>query len=235
MLLSCAEVTVKKARNFVVLCLFTYPAGIVIALVFLLLWTVRILKVKGWVRNFPHFHKRVVLICNHEYKGEQFLCTALFFIRYIFWPFAGPFTIADEGNYKKWYYFFISPRLVFINREKVNGDSKGLVQAKRILKQGGSTIWFPEGGRTSKGRHFRKSKLRGKMIRVPWKGGFVSLVTEPGATLVVAWFDYRHFWDMSFVVAPPRVYTPGTPRDEIIERSQELMLELADEATSTQT
>ena len=220
----------KKFTNVIVFFLFTYPAGMLIGMAFWLSWLVGIFEIKGWWKNFPHWRTRVVVVSNHQYKGEQFLLTGLFFSQYLFRPLKyGPWTVADAKNYyNNWLYWFLRPRLIPVDRTAKNGNQKSLTAAKNVLKSDGNLIIFPEGGRTSKGEIFLISR-KGKRIRIPLKEGFISLVTEPGATLLPVWFEYNQWYDMKLTVGKPIMFTSGTPRNEVMERTEKILLKLADQ------
>ncbi|OHA88795.1 MAG: hypothetical protein A3C70_01370 [Candidatus Zambryskibacteria bacterium RIFCSPHIGHO2_02_FULL_43_14] len=220
----------KKFTNVIILFLFTYPVGVLIGVIFWLLWLVGALEIKGWWKNFPRWQTRVVLISNHPYKGEQFLLAGLFFFQYLFQPLKhSPWIVADAKNYyNKWFCWFLRPRLIPVDRSGKNGDLKSLITAKNILRSDGNLIIFPEGGRTSKGKAFLTSK-KGKRIRVPLKEGFVSLVTEPGVILLPVWFECNRWHDMRLIIGEPIMFTSGTPRNEVVERTERILLELADQ------
>ena len=216
----------KKLKNVTVFLLFTYSAGVLIGITFWFLRLIGVLKVKGW-QNFPHWRKKVVVISNHPSLVEPVLLVGLFFHQYVFRPFKyGPWTLADKKNYYD-KYPLLQPRLIPIDRTRKNGDVKGLSTAKHIIRSGGSTIWFPEGGRTCKGKIFLMSR-KGKRIRIPLKEGFVSLVTEPGAILSPIWFEYNRWYDMHLTIGELSVFTSSTPRDEVVTRTEQVLLELAD-------
>lgn len=217
----------KKFTNFVVFSLFTYPVGVLIGLVFWLLRFFGVLEVKGW-QNFPHWRSRVIVTSNHPSLVEPILLVGLFFHQYIFRPFKyGPWTLADKKNYYD-KYPLLQPRLIPVDRRERKGDSKSLLTAKHILKAGGNLIMFPEGGRTAKGHSFLMSK-GGKQIRTPLKKGFVSLATEPGAVLLPVWFEYNRWYNMRLTIGEPTVFTDGTPRNEVVERTEDILLNLADQ------
>lgn len=216
----------EKLTNFIVFFLFTYPAGVLIGIAFWLLRLFGVLKVKGW-RNFPHWHKRVIVISNHPSLVEPILLVGLFFHQYLFRPLIyGPWTFADKKNYYN-KYPLLRPRLIPVNRTGKNGNLESLLVAKQILKSGGIIIMFPEGGRTFKGTSFLTS-ARGKKIR-PLKEGFAYLALETSAVLLPLWFQGNFWSGMSLTIGEPTAFTSGTPRDEVLERTEKVLLDLADQ------
>lgn len=212
-------------QNSIVFVLFTYPVGVLIGIVFWTLRLVGILHVRGW-DNLPRQKGKVIIVSNHPYRGEQVLLTGLFFHQYVFHPWKyGPWSLADRRNYYD-RYPLLRPRLIPVDRER-NGDPDALKLAKAVLGRGANIILFPEGGRTSKGTTFLESRY-GACIR-PLKAGFAVLAAEPGATLVPVWFDYSSWYDQVLVIGEPQCFE-GMDRKKIVERTQRILLELADKA-----
>lgn len=217
----------KKIVNVVVFLLFTYPAGLLIGVVLDRLWCTGLLELRGW-ENFPRQKGKILVVSNHPYKGEQFLLTGLFFGQYLLHPFKyGPYTVADAKNYydSLLYRWLLRPRLIPVDRTKDKGDPRSLLVAKRVLESGANIITFPEGGRTSKGTNHLVSR-GGKVIR-PLKGGFAVLATGKGVATVPVWFEFRGWNSMRLAIGKP-VCFEGTPREEIIHKTEVMLLELAD-------
>jgi 1-acyl-sn-glycerol-3-phosphate acyltransferase len=215
----------KKIMNAVVFFLFTYPVGIVIGLVFWFFWLTRVMEIRGW-ENFPKQRGKVLVVSNHPYKGEQVLLTGLFFRWYLFRPWKyGPWSLADRKNYYD-KYPLLRPRLIPVDRTR-NGDPEALNLAKSVLSTGANIILFPEGGRTSKGQSFLTSRF-GARIR-PLKGGFAILAAERGTVLVPVWFEHYHWYDIILVIGESICFS-GITRREIVERTEKILLELADKA-----
>ena len=216
----------KRIANDVVFLLFTYPAGLLIGVVFEGLCACGLLEVKG-SENFPRQKGRILVVSNHPYKGEQFLLTALFFVQYLLHPFKyGPYTMADLRNYyNSWLWWFLRPRLIPVDRTKRDGDPQSLWVARRIIESGANIITFPEGGRTGKGPA-RLVSRRGKEIR-PLKGGFSFLATGAGVVTVLVWVEFSSWRSMKLTIGEP-VKFEGMAREEVVQRTQEMLLELAD-------
>ena len=244
----------KKIANVVVLILCTYPVGIVIGAVLIFLWLVRALKIKGWVRNFPHFRRRVVVVCNHPYKGEQFLLIGLFLFQYILWPWNGPYTLADVVNYHSnpsvlWLFkkqtrivanlknfgrslvsWLGRPRLIAVYRTDKKKGAEGAAASVEVLEHGGSIIMFPQGTRNAKvlPELLLKSPMKGKIMG-PFKTGYARLIGRtPGTATVPVWFEFNSWHDIRITIGQPIIFMPRTSPEDITRRMQEILQELAD-------
>ncbi|HEY5037928.1 MAG TPA: lysophospholipid acyltransferase family protein [bacterium] len=214
----------ERIRSVVVFFLFTYPVGLVIGIGFWLLRLVGVLKVKGW-GNFPHWRQRVLVVSNHPSLVEPILLTGLFFHQYVLRPFKyGPWTLADRRNYYDRYPILRS-KLIPVDRTRA-GDPGSLVAAKQVLESGGNLIVFPEGGRTFKGTSFLESRSGRKMR--PLKEGFAFLAVETNAVLLPLWFEGSFRSGMRIAIGEAMIFTGGTPRNEVVEITERILLELAD-------
>lgn len=222
-----------EKHKFDVLFLCTYLIGIVIGLIFMVGRWVGIAKVRGLDR-FPHGRQRLLLVSNHPHKGEQFLLIALFFPGYLLKPFSyGPFTMADMKNYfDKFPWKLCRSKLVSVNRTGRLTGAGSLEVAKNILEHDGNLIMFPQGTRTNKVPEelLLRSPKKGKPMG-PFKTGFARLATEvPHTTIVPVWSEINSWWDIKFIIGEPMIFTTGTPREEVVERTEKILLELADQA-----
>jgi len=221
----------KKVMNATVFFLFTYPAGIVMGVA---LWFFRffgILKAKG-LENFPKQKGKILLVSNHPWKGEQFLLIGLFFSQYFLQPFRyGPWSMADRKNYyNKPRYVLMRSRLIPVDRTLKNGDLGSLAVAKSVLESGGNLIIFPEGGRTvKKGKEHELIRSKtGKPLR-RLKAGFAHLATEvTGVTLLPVWFEFDSWRSMRLTIGKP-VHFYGMQRKGVVQRTEKILLELADQ------
>jgi 1-acyl-sn-glycerol-3-phosphate acyltransferase len=198
-------------------------------LVFWILRLMGILRVEGW-KNFPKQKGKILLVSNHPSLVEPVLLSGLFFHQYAIRPKLGPFTLADKRNYyNKWWAYVLRPRLIPVDRAKLTGDAGSLVTATKVIESGANVVVFPEGGRTFKGLSFLISPNGRKKIR-PLKSGFALLATMPGVTLVPVWFESDNWISMKMVIGTPMNFK-GVPREEVIKKTGNIILELADQAS----
>jgi len=221
----------KKFMNFVMFFLFTYPAGIVIGLIFWTLRFVRVLELNGW-ENFPKQKGKILFVSNHPYKGEQFLVPGLFFPLYVLQPKYGPWSVVDRKNYyDKWWAIVLRPRLIPVDRTLQNGDVGSLAVARSVLESGANIIIFPEGGRTKKGKAKDLLTSRtGRMLR-RLKVGFAYLATEvPGVTLLPVWCEFDS-WSVRITIGRAENFY-NMNRKEVVQITEGILLKLADHQAS---
>ncbi len=218
-----------RKKDGSVLC--TYLVGCVIGIAFFLGRLVGVVKVKG-LRNFPHGKRRVLLVSNHPYKGEQFLLIALFFPGYLLKFSYGPYTVADVRNYfDKFPFRLFRSRLIPVDRTKRSAGVTSLEVSRDVLEHDGNIIMFPEGTRTAKvPLECLLKSLKGKAMG-EFKPGFARLATVvPDVTVVPVWSEVNSWWNIRFAIGEPVSFTAETPREEVAERTQNILLSLADDA-----
>ncbi len=178
----------KKMFDLCVFLALTYPYGIVMGIIFRLLVIIKKIRVLYWKR-FPHWEKRIILVSNHPSLLEPFLLPALFLREYFLHPFQyAPWSTPDKANfYDSWYWFWLRPRAIPIDRKKQKGNLRVFLRIKEIVSSGGIIILFPEGGRTFKGKEFLCSKT-GKKLRV-LKTGIGWLVLNTQALVIPVWVE----------------------------------------------
>ena len=241
----------KKLWEKLIFISVSLPIGYLLGIIFRILCLFRIIKVSHWER-FPHFKGRLVLVSNHPSLLEPILLPALFFWEYLFHPFKlAPWSTPDKQNYyDKWYWFWLRPRAIPIERRDPGGKARALVKMIRVLKKGGIIILFPEGGRTFKGERFHFSKKENKKIR-DFEGGIGWIVAKTGATVLPVWVDgadnvlpnspdklyhtFPRIWRRTIIkIGEPIEFVPSEhPSSEerryIEEKIRDTLLELADE------
>lgn len=219
----------KKFLDALRLIFIAYPLGFLVGLWFWSFTLLGFLQVSGWWENFPHWKKRVIIISNHPYKGEQFLLTGLFALQYFFRPFTfGPYSVADLNNYlrKRRYRWTVGVRMVAVDRSG-KGDPKAALAIKDLLERDKCLVWFPEGGRTEKGTPDELLYSRkGKKLRM-LKEGFARLSIETDATIVPVWFEYDSWRKMRLVIGQPKQFS-GMTSAEAVKKTEEIILALAD-------
>lgn len=195
-MLSCSlhrkEIEMKRAifRKYIdgiVFWVFTYPFGVLLGILLYLLKFFGILTIKHPER-LPLGQKKVILVSNHPSLWEPILLVPLFFRHYLFHPRQAPWSTPDKGNYfDKWYWFFARPRLIPVPRGERRPEVHSLVKIVRVLRHGDAVIFFPEGGRTFKGKEFLYSK-NGRRIR-PLRNGIGDILTKVDALVVPVWVE----------------------------------------------
>ncbi len=178
----------KKVINLLIFLTATYPSGIFIGIFFQLLCFLRTIRVLHWER-FPHWQGKLILVSNHPSLLEPFLLPALFFREYLFHPFKyAPWSTPDKKNfYDPWYWFWLRPLSIPVDRGDERAQLKSFFEMKRVLNSGKIVILFPEGGRIFKGEDFLYSQ-GGKKIRI-LKDGIGWLVLKTGALVVPVWVE----------------------------------------------
>jgi len=178
----------KKILNSLLFLATIYSYGIFIGIVFRILRFLKTIRVLHWER-FPRWQGKLILVSNHPSLLEPFLLPALFFWQYLFRPFKyAPRSTPDKKNfYDPWYWFWLRPLSIPVDRSDERAESKSLFEMKRVLNSGKIIILFAEGGRTLNGENFLYSQ-GGKRIRT-LKGGIGWLVLKTGALVVPVWVE----------------------------------------------
>lgn len=178
----------NRFLNGMIFWIFTYPFGILLGIMFHTLRFLGIVRVEN-LERFPYFQKKMIVVSNHPSLWEPILLVGLFFKQYLFHPVRfAPWSTPDKGNYfDKWYWFFVRPRFIPVPRGKIRAEMRSLVKIIRVLRFGGSVIFFPEGGRTHRGNAFLFSQSR-KSIRT-LRLGIGDIVCKSHAMVVPAWVE----------------------------------------------
>lgn len=223
----------------------TYPLGILLWLIFCLLKLLKRIQVLHWER-FPHWQGNLILVSNHPSLVEPLLLPVLFFREFLFHPFKfKPWSTPDKKNYyDPWYWFWIRPVSIPIDRTDRRGELKTLFRMKDILKSGGVLILFPEGGRTFNGKEFLYSERRNR-IRILKEGiGWLVMKTEPlvvpiwieGADEILPnqanklYYTLPRFWRrMTIKIGKPLRFGNPSRKEEVTQKLAIALLKLADE------
>ncbi len=225
----------------------TYGYGFFGGALFHLLRFLNIIRVFHYER-FPRYQENLVLVANHPSLLEPLLLPALFFPEYIFYPRKlVPWSTPDKRNYwDRWYFFWIKPRAIPVDRGNRLAEMKSLLQMKKVLNSGGRIILFPEGGRTFRGRKFLYSKTRRKIREL--KEGIGWLVLKTKALIVPIWvegtdkvlpnsrfysrYPFLRFWKrITIKIGKPQRFQSQRFQKikQVTERITQALLELADE------
>ncbi len=238
----------EKVINLIVFLVITYPLGIILGVIFHILRILKIIPVLHWER-FPHRKRKIILVCNHPSLLEPLLLPPLFFKEYLFHPFKFvPWSTPDQKNfYDPWYWFWIKPRMIPIDRSSERKELQSLFRMKRILNSKGIIILFSEGGRTYLGENFLYSQ-KGKRIRI-FKGGLGWLVLKTEAMVLPVWvegtdkflphadspdklFCWPNFREKFFIrIGKPLKFegSPAVGREVVTQMVANALLKLADE------
>lgn len=160
----------KKILSNLGILFMIYVVGLIFFIIYLFGRLERKIMIVGKV---PKLRSKMMIIYNHPDIGncmfEVFLAAMPFFREIMWHPFRfGPHFTPDQKNFTdKWYWVWLKPKAISINRKKQNGQIKELREMINVLKNfKGCIIHFFEGGRTRNGKIFMTSK-KGERIRVP--------------------------------------------------------------------
>ncbi len=236
----------KKILNSLLFLTTIYSYGILIGIVFQILRFLRTIRLLHWER-FPHWQGKLILVSNHPSLLEPFLLPALVFREYFFHPFKyAPRSTPDKKNfYDPWYWFWLRPLSIPVDRSDEQAELKSLFQMKRVLNLGKIIILFAEGSRTFKGENFLYSR-GGKRIGT-LKGGIGWLALKTGALVVPIWVEGTdkvlpnhsdklssrpNFWEKIVIkIGKPLEFqgSPAIKREQVTQIIAYKLLELADE------
>jgi 1-acyl-sn-glycerol-3-phosphate acyltransferase len=229
-----------STKEKIVFILFTYPAGVFMGILLLIARMLGAIKVQGRVPKPDH---GLLVICNHPAIFETFLVPALFFKYYFFHPFRyTPFSVPDKRNfYDPWYFFWMRPVLISIDR--VVGFSVSSSNKMRdVLNSHRIIIYYPEGGRTFKGKNFSYSNT-GKRVR-SFQRGAAWLLKKHDPEVLPIWvdgtdrfmpgtweklFSWPRFRERIVVKIGEVVQLDSTEDEEVLtEKLKDLLLKTAD-------
>jgi len=238
---------IEKIVDLIVLFLAVYIVGTLVAILFYLFRLIGRIRVLHQER-FPHYQGKLIVVSNHLSLLEPILLPALFFKEFFFHPIRfSPWSTPDKKNYyDRWYWFWLRPRAVPIQRAGGREILKALFRLKKILNSGGIVILFPEGGRTFKGTEFFYSE-KGERIRTLKEGvGWLALKT--GALVLPIWVNgadnvlpnsldpeklyhtYPRVWrKLTIKIGRPLRFLEKEGKEEVVQKLLTSLLALADE------
>ncbi len=236
---------IDRTTDKIALLLTVYTVGLLMGGLLYLLKALKRIRISHWER-FPRKQSNLIVVSNHPSLVEPILLPVLFFREYIFHPFKfSPWSTPDRTNYyDKWYWFWLRPRAVPIDRDNQRKGLKALLLIKKILTLGGTVILFPEGGRTFRGENFFFSK-RNKKIRT-LKEGIGWLISRTDALILPVWVDgaeqvlpnlpdklyhtFPRFWKgLTIKIGKPLRFERPVSREEVTQKLVTILLKLADE------
>lgn len=220
-----------------------YPVAVLGGLVLWLLRLVGFIDIRG-LENFPVGQRSVLVVSNHPSLWEPIVLIGLFFPRYVFHPLKYmPWSTPDQCNYiDKWYWRIFGSRFVSVPRGERRGELRSITELIKVLRIGGNAIFFPEGGRTGKGKQFLYSRSS-KSMR-PLKCGIGRVICQSDCTVVPVWVDgseevlpigtwFPRFWrGMKISIGEPfRTNRVSDPKksdfEQAVRRTSDAVLEVA--------
>lgn len=225
--------------------LLIYPVGVILAILLMVLYISRFVRIKNWER-IDNINGKTIIVSNHPSMLDPFLAASLLYRKYLRHPLKyGPRLVSDRKNfYDSWYFFWLRLHMIPVDRENRNSD-RSLLKAKKALDKGRIIIIFPEGGRTFRRKEFLYSQ-KGKRIGV-LKEGIGLLVSRTGARVLPVWIDGSekvlpnshkrlfNFWNIKSATITVKVGKPldlqgkNLAKEEITQMVVNSLLQLADE------
>jgi len=235
-----------------------WSIGLLGGLLFWLLRMTKRVKVDGYDRRklIPK-DRGLILIHNHPSLWEPALLPFLFFPWYLFSLRFVPFSAPDKKNYyDKWWFCFLRPICIPIERGNPKGEARALKEIQEHLVQGKVLILAPEGGRTFKGEEFRVTRegridnvVRGlpeiylgdnKRLRrfkpgISWlifntKTKILPVWTEGGEGVIPNEFSFKlpfpRLWRQTRIKIGEPLHLGELPKDEIIEFLEDSILKV---------
>ena len=175
--------------NILVFLFFTFPASVFLGFFVFILRIIGQVKVLHRERQ-PYWKRKLIIISNHPSLLETVILPAfLFFPQAIFNPFFYiPWSTPDKKNfYDKWYWFWIRPVSIPINRRNHENGARTLYDMVRLLEKKKILIIFAEGGRTFRGTEFEYSE-GGKRMR-PLENTVGWLIRRTQAHVLPIWVE----------------------------------------------
>lgn len=183
---------IKFLANLVVV-LVAYTIGLAIGIAMIVGKRIGAVKIFN-PENFPKLGTKLAIFGNHsdawDFMAELFILPALLFPHYLLHPLKlVPWFTPDKHNFTdKWYWAWLRPRAISVERNKGNTAIKEARKMISVLNDfNGVLIHFPEGGRTCTGKNFLVSS-KGKKIRVlKPSAGWLILKTQ--ASVFPVWIE----------------------------------------------
>jgi len=154
----------RKILDTLLILFCVYVVGPIIWIIFLILkWTANIKIINP--ENFPKLRPGMIIVSNHpdllNCMYEIFLLPAIFFPQIALHPIKlMPWFTLDGRNFTdKWYWVWLKPRAISVQRDKTGGGVRAARKMLSVLGElTGVLIHFPEAGRTCTGKKFLLSR-----------------------------------------------------------------------------
>lgn len=156
----------EKTKKIVVIWTIGLAGKFVLALLILF----KRLTLYGYRREKLSCRDRGLLVlCNHPSLWEPFLLIFLFTsFKCLFSLRDVPYVLVDKENFydKRWFWLF-RPFVIEVDRKKLRRMSRTSEKLRSVIKEGGTVILFPEGGRTD-------NWVRRRGIRYSFSGKYIA-------------------------------------------------------------
>ena len=244
----------SRVKDRLLFLISVYTMGVFLELSFYFLRMLGRIKIQNW-KGFPKNNHNpenngLVVVSNHPSLLDPLLVSALFFPRPFLHPFkASPWNIAEERNYKKFFWRWAWRVIIFVKRGNKRSELRAFIKAQKVVQSGKSLVFFPEGRRTFKaGDDFLESPKGERIANL--KGGVGLLVARTKAPVLIVWiqgsdhflpntiwpetgksrFPFPRFWRRITIKIGPLVDFSKTKEPEEITNSiARELLKLADE------
>lgn len=238
---------IKRIISKLLLLLSVYTGGVLLGGIVFSLKVVRLIKIKHNID--PKLLKNgFIVVSNHPSLIDPLLISNLFFRQYMKHPIRySPWNIAETKNYKKWYWQWAEPRMIWVNRDEPHEARKAFRKAREILnKLKGILVIFAEGGRTSSNptNDFFYSPEKRRKLR-PLERGVGLLIKGTNSLVCCAWIDgsdevmrnlpgkfytFPRFWRrITITVGEPFEFEKKESPEVITQKLVTRLLKLADE------
>ena len=178
--------TTKSALSYIPV----YIAGVIIAFLLLTLRILGIWKIEG-IENIPPPEKwsdrGLVIVSNHPSLLEPIMLVGLFARWYLIQPKYGPWNVAETRNFRRGLFRFMAPRMLLTSRENVSSGRHILHEMFTLLRTGAIIIFFPEGGRTYRGKEMDLVKGKNDRKVRQFKNGIGLVALETNCVLIPVW------------------------------------------------
>jgi len=237
---------IDRITDKITLLAVIYTIGSLLGGLLYLLKALKRIRILHWER-FPRKQGNLIIVSNHPSLVEPILLPVLFFRDYFFHPIKlSPWSIPDKTNYyDRWYWFWVRPRAIPVDRKNKRAELKAFFKMKNVLASGERIVFFPEGGRTFKGKDFFYSPEKHKRLRM-LKEGAGLLVAKTGATVFPIWVEgtdkvlpnspdklyhcFPRIWKkMTIKIGEPLSFEGNKQKEEITQKIITTLLKLADE------
>ncbi|HEY4476144.1 MAG: hypothetical protein UY78_C0015G0002 [Parcubacteria group bacterium GW2011_GWA1_53_13] len=217
--------------------------GLVGGFIFFFLKMFRVVEVRGYERwKFESKDgKGVLLLHRHSSMRETVFLPMILSREYMRHPLKSPCGTPDSKNYyDKWWFFIARPIAISVPRGNQYGQMRALREMLCALQSGRIIILAPEGGRTFKGKEFKRIDEQGRICTMPRPQDGVDLTQpiirrfQPGvallahaAVVVPVWVVSGRGWSQRITIGTPFSIDSSVPREEIRDILEAAMLHTA--------
>ncbi len=229
--------------------MLVWTFGLIAGLILLIFRITGRIKIDGFViEKFKPSGSGTLVIANHPSLWEAALLPLLFFPWYLWNIQYIPYSTPDGNNFfKKWWFAPFRMVSIPVMRGNRRQEIEALQNIIQTLKEDKIVILFAEGGRTYRGKEFKTSRFKHKVIR-RFKQGCGVIVARTRPKIVLIWnqggdeilpnedinaseihFVFPRLWKRILIkVGEPLYISPELPSKTITEILEDKLLELAD-------